>query len=159
MCVCGKVEDYNSCCGRFISRKEKANSPEALMRSRYTAFSLGEVEYILDTERLAKPNTLAGLKQWCENITYTKLEVISSKEEGEKGEVRFKAYYKEGFEQTILEERSQFIKEADQWLYVSGDAKTEMVDVMTGISSSRKMGRNEPCWCGSGKKFKKCCGK
>ncbi|MDC1106183.1 YchJ family metal-binding protein [Prolixibacteraceae bacterium] len=159
MCVCGKVEDYNSCCGRFISRKEKATTPEELMRSRFTAFSLGEVEYIIDTERLAKPNTSAGLKSWCDTVTYTKLDVLSSKELRDKGEVHFKAYYKEGFEQTILEERSQFIKENDKWVYVSGNAKTQTVDAMNTISSDRKMGRNEPCWCGSGKKFKKCCGK
>ncbi|QZE13200.1 SEC-C domain-containing protein [Halosquirtibacter laminarini] len=159
MCVCGKIDDYNDCCGRYISRKEVADSPETLMRSRFTAFSLGEVSYILDTERIEKPNTMSDLKAWCDAVTYTKLDVISSNMSQDNGEVHFKAYYKEGMEQTILEEHSQFIKDDSQWYYTSGKATTQQVVDTPTISSSRKMGRNEPCWCGSGKKFKKCCGK
>lgn len=159
MCICGKVEDYNHCCGRFISKRENAQTPEELMRSRFTAFSLGEVDYILDTEQLAKPNKKSDLIEWCDQITYTKLDVLSSSFKDDKGNVHFKAYYRDGMEQVILEENSDFIKSGNKWYYVSGNATTKVVDAMSTISSSRKMGRNEPCWCGSGKKFKKCCGK
>ena len=42
---------------------------------------------------------------------------------------------------------------------ISGDvAKQELVRARRNRERTGKIGRNEPCPCGSGKKYKKCCG-
>ena len=53
---------------------------------------------------------------------------------------------------------------ADRWgpSAISREAATKRQDaipVKVRDASGHKVGRNDPCPCGSGKKFKKCCGK
>lgn len=67
------------------------------------------------------------------------------------GTVEFVARYSHEGRPGSLHEISHFHKENDQWLYVSGEFPRTPQQVKTG--------RNDPCPCGSGKKFKKCCGK
>ena len=124
------------------------------MRSRYSAYARGTIDYV---ERTTAPEARADFdrgaaENWAKLSTWLGLRIVST-ERGEpdddKGVVEFVATYETGGERVDHRERSQFRKTADgQWLYISG-AAPELT----------KVGRNDPCPCGSGKKYKKCCGR
>lgn len=135
------------------------------MRARYSAHVLGLVDFVVDTYH---PSCEA--EQYREAIAesvhtnWLGLEVISSEvaENGE-GFVEFKAYYQDGSDEFCLHEKSRFLREpageAHQWFYIDGEyPQPAQEPVATAPATSDKVGRNDPCPCGSGKKFKKCCG-
>lgn len=118
------------------------------MRSRYSAFVYHLGDYLLKTRHPSKRHldSLEQLQQSFKNTQWLGLKILS-KEQGTEtdttGYVSFAARYKDDHQEDVLYERSLFKKEADQWYYVEGNFN---------------LGRNDPCWCGSGKKFKKCHG-
>ena len=123
------------------------------MRSRFTAFTMGERVHI---ERTYAPEmrTLANGSSFDPRIEWLKLEILDKVDGGEAadtGIVEFAAHYQLNGRTGVYRERSNFRREDGLWLYVDG----------TGPSSKAKtkVGRNAPCLCGSGLKFKKCCGK
>jgi SEC-C motif domain protein len=147
-CPCGSGLALAECCGRYLSGAAVAPTPEALMRSRYTAYVLGNGEYVLATWH---PSTRpARLDPEAEPTRWLKLEIVGPPPySDESGEVNFTAdFFAEGSFQT-LHETSHFRREAGRWYYLDGKALWER---------HKPPGRNEPCRCGSGKKFKKCCG-
>lgn len=118
------------------------------MRSRYCAFVNKLADYLVATRHPSKRHldSVAQLQQSFANTVWTGLKVLTTEKGTAKdnsGYVSFVAFYKEANKEDTLFERSLFKKEGDQWYYVEGDFN---------------MGRNDPCWCGSGKKFKKCHG-
>lgn len=143
LCRCGSLLAYSQCCEPLHQGMPAAN-PEALMRSRFCAFAMGNVDYLLKSWHSSTrpaPLELDGA-QWF------RLEVLSQSQSGDSGQVHFKAYFSEGGSCSVLEEQSNFVREGGHWFYVDGDASV----------SPFKLQRNDPCYCGSGKKFKKCCG-
>ena len=70
-----------------------------------------------------------------------------------KGIVEFKAYYNKDGEEHVLHEVSRFVRTNGRWLYLDG-----MVKPAGGLIRQLNEGKNAPCPCGSGKKFKRCCG-
>ena len=149
-CPCNPDKELSECCGPFLAGDIKPLTAEALMRSRYTAYVNGEFNYLLNTwhesRREAAPDfgALAGIR-------WNGLEIIHSEAGGpedREGTVEFKVQYQEAGTSHIMHEKSRFIREEDQWFYLDGK-------IMPLRSS--KTGRNEPCPCGSGKKYKKCC--
>lgn len=153
-CPCQSGKEYADCCEPYINLDQVAPTPEALMRSRYTAYSLNKLEYIEQTMR-GKPLEMFDLeraKDHNKETKWLKLEVIDSEiaKSGDKGTVHFKAYYQENNQNHSLEEISGFSKKKDKWYYDSFKLPKK--------PSSLKIGRNDPCFCGSGKKYKKCCG-
>ncbi|WP_348765832.1 YchJ family metal-binding protein [uncultured Salinisphaera sp.] len=121
-----------------------APTPEALMRARYSAYALGNAAYVKTSWHPdTRPQTLdlAGGDRWLG------LNVLSSDAHGDTGEVHFRATCRnfEGF--AVLEERSRFLREHGQWFYLDGDHAVHAL----------RPGRNDPCPCNSGRKFKKCC--
>jgi SEC-C motif-containing protein len=95
-CACGLPTSYENCCQPFHEGLKLAPSAEKLMRSRYSAFALKKMDYILKTH---DPLTLHQFnleenKKWAESVTFFKLEVLHAKENGEQAEVIFKAHYK-----------------------------------------------------------------
>ncbi|ABC28360.1 uncharacterized protein conserved in bacteria [Hahella chejuensis KCTC 2396] len=143
LCPCNSGSPYQECCQPLHSGKA-AETPEQLMRSRYTAFAMGLMEYLQQT--WCAQHRPADL-QPNESIQWKRLEVLDRGAEGDQGWVKFRATFQEGDKWMQLQERSRFIKEQGRWLYVDGDA------TWTALS----VGRNDPCPCGSGKKNKKCC--
>ena len=130
------------------------------MRSRYTAYVLGDMPHL---KRSLDPKWQAtfdepGAKEWSEKAQWKGLEVLSVKAGGEadsEGEVEFVAsFVMEGQEQQ-LRERARFRRRGGEWRYVDGKVKSAQEPV---VAAGPKVGRNEPCPCGSGKKYKKCCG-
>jgi len=128
------------------------------MRSRYTAFTLADIEYIERTTDPAQRSTFDrdGTTEWAKGAEWLGLEIVSTEAGGEKetkGEVEFIARYRfDGTEQNH-HERSEFKKRDGQWYFVDGKL------VQQPYRATEKTGRNDPCTCGSGKKYKKCCGK
>jgi len=153
-CPCGSKLLLEDCCGPIVDGHSLASTAEALMRSRYTAFALGKRAHI---ERTYAPEmrALGNGSSFEPGIEWVKLEILDkvAGDEGAKtGIVEFAAHYRLNGRAGIHRERSNFRRENDQWVYVDG------VGAETPSAVKIKVGRNDPCPCGSGLKFKKCCG-
>lgn len=162
-CPCGNTLDYSQCCEPIHNNHSLADTPEKLMRSRYSAHVKGLVDYVVNTYHSSckaeeQRNAIADSieSEWCG------LEVIESAPGStpDEGFVTFKAFFNEEGKQYCLEERSRFVRENALWFYIDGTFPEEAtVDPRLEQTVQRlKVGRNDPCICGSGKKFKKCCG-
>jgi len=155
-CPCGSGKLYSKCCKPYISGKEIAPTPEALMRSRYTAYVLHEIDYIVDT-CFGDKETIDrdSIKKWSETSKWTGLEIILSEIISEDaGRVGFKAFYEQGRLNNVHHEMAYFKKHEGRWLYDGGK-----ILPVPATRSETKQGRNEYCLCGSGKKYKHCCGR
>ncbi len=168
-CPCGSQLSYQQCCEPIHANPTQAQTPEALMRSRYSAHVLGLVDYVVETYHPSCD--AASQRQGIEesiNSDWLKLEVLSAEpsSHSEEGFVTFKAYFADDGQEYCMQERSRFVRENGQWFYIDGtfpeseqalepEPKQALLDTPV---SSIKVGRNDPCICGSGKKFKKCCG-
>lgn len=148
LCPCLSGQPYLACCGPFHQHQQNAQSALALMRSRYSAFCLGEVDYLLDTLHPSKrqPNEREALQASIKETHWLGLKIIDHKEVAELAEVEFVAFYEDA-PVSQLHERSRFSREAGRWYYHDGL-----------FLPAIKLGRNEPCFCGSGKKMKHCHG-
>ena len=149
-CYCGSQQFYNDCCEPYISGKIRPTSAEQLMRSRFTAFCCDQNEYLLNTLHPSKQN---GNQTFDENhhITWISLEVLHTHAGQAKdliGTVEFTASFHENNGFYVLQEKSEFIKQDGRWFYVEGDVSVRPF--------SLKIGRNDKCWCRSGKKYKTC---
>lgn len=159
-CFCGSNKEYSACCGLYIEGKKHAPTPEALMRSRYSAFTQGNMDYIVATMRgkAGKDFDAASAKTWANESEWLGLTIAQAPPipEGDtKGFVEFIARYRLKGQEQQIHELSEFQLENGRWYYVDG----KFLD--TDDSQQRKTiktGRNDPCVCGSGKKYKKCCG-
>ena len=123
-CPCGSGGDYRECCGRF-HRGAIAPTCEALMRSRYSAFARGEVDYLLATSH---PDLVANeggleafrrsLREACRTLRYQGLTVREAHEDGDTGEVRV---FSKGRDVSFAE-RSTFLRDDGRWRYLTGEA-------------------------------------
>ncbi|MBS2026489.1 MAG: SEC-C domain-containing protein [Deltaproteobacteria bacterium] len=146
-CPCGSASALESCCGRY-HRGAAPPTAEALMRARYAAYATGVVDFLAST---GVDSDRAGIAAWCSRAKFLGL-VVESKEAGgetdSEGFVTFRARFVEGGKLQELRERSRFERREGRWNYVGGDGRVSPVVI----------GRNDPCPCGSGEKFKKCHG-
>ena len=145
-CPCGSSEAYARCCGRFHAG-ELPESAEQLMRSRFSAFRMGQMDYIRETWHPAtRPNDLDADA----SVVWSTLVVHAHTQQGDAATVEFEARFLQlGERQSwcVLTEASQFSREQGRWYYVEG--KADWQDLQPG--------RNDVCPCGSGRKYKKCC--
>lgn len=113
-CPCGTGQAYALCCGRLHSGQASAPTAEALMRSRYSAFALGETAYLLASwHPSTRPVTVElGSMRWL------RLEVLSAQGGlfDTEGVVEFAAHHGDG----VMRERSRFVREGGRWLYLDG---------------------------------------
>lgn len=157
-CYCGSNVEFAGCCEKIINKTKIAATPLEVMRSRYTAHVLHNIEHIIRTMRgkaLKLFDQEKTIDEWFENTTWQKLEIINApeiKKNDKEGIVEFKAHYIFNNAELVLHERSKFLKIDGEWYYVSGQNKGANIQV-----SDKVVGRNDPCACGSGLKFKKCC--
>ncbi len=120
-CPCGKPSDYAACCGRYIDGDAPAPDAEALMRSRYTAFTLGREAYLLATWHPDfRP---AALDLAADSQTrWLGLQVRRHEQADEThAVVEFVARYKIGGRAHRLHETSRFLRLDGRWLYADGD--------------------------------------
>lgn len=164
-CPCGAARPYADCCAPLIHGARPAETAQALMRSRYTAHVMGEIDYLIETLAPDHPAgwTRATIEAWAKGSTWLGLEVHEVEGGGEAdevGTVAFTATYRarRGAARGALRrhhERSTFHRVDGAWRYLKGEA-------LAAAPAARPMtqaGRNDPCPCGSQKKFKKCCGR
>lgn len=159
ICPCGSNIAYAKCCQPVIKGKQPASTAEQLMRSRYSAYVKKEIGYILTS---LHPDYRAdydekSTRDWAENAEWEGFKILDTKKGGtedQEGEVEFVVTFAEKGIKREHHELSSFKKEGGSWYFTTG--KTQSAKPV--VRAMPKIGRNDPCACGSGKKFKKCCG-
>lgn len=156
-CPCGSSEPFEQCCGPFLGGAP-APTAEKLMRSRYTAYVRGAIDYIIATH---DPETRDEVdrevvESWSRESEWTGLTILATEAGGEsddEGSVEFIARFRaEGYELSH-HEQSRFRKLDGCWYFVDGQ-----VMKATPARATPTVGRNALCPCGSGKKYKRCHG-
>ncbi|MGJ0509989.1 MAG: YchJ family protein [Methylocystis sp.] len=162
ICPCRVIDedkrDYADCCKPFLEDGQAPPTAESLMRSRYTAFVRGDIDYL---ETTLAPGTRddfdkKAITHWARQSQWLGLELVST-EEGREGDdagyVEFIAHFDHEGESYAHRERSLFRKIDGRW-YFQEEANRKNQPIVKGPQP----GRNDACPCGSGKKYKKCCG-
>lgn len=155
ICPCGSGKQYSACCGPLHAGSDTAKTAEALMRARYSAFVVGD-EAFLQKSWHSSTRPAQVLEKDADKTHWSGLNVIDCIAGGENdtdGTVEFIARFEVHKQAGQLHEVSSFRHEDGHWYYVDGQSKKNET------IRSDKIGRNEPCPCGSGKKYKKCCGR
>ncbi|WP_243075183.1 YchJ family protein [Microbacterium sp. SS28] len=116
-CPYGSGDRFDGCC-RPLLRGEPAPTPERLMRSRYTAFLVGDARYLAESWH---PRTRSASIDLEPDMRWTKLEIVDAESGETSGTVEFRAHWRQGRERGILHERSRFVPHAGRWWYVDGD--------------------------------------
>ncbi|RJF57295.1 YchJ family protein [Serratia inhibens] len=151
LCPCGGGLEYSACCEPYINGVRPAPTPGTLMRSRFTAYVKHNVDYLIATWH---PDCHAD--EWRKSIfdsfkgtEWLGLTVVEEREGHDAGEgfVEFIARFVDtgSDEHKAMHERSRFLQLDQRWYYIDG--------------TKPQPGRNAICPCGSGKKYKKCCGR
>jgi len=157
-CPCCSGIDYAQCCEPFHTGSALPATAEQTMRSRYTAYTRADLRYISDT--LHPDNRQDGdeevARRWAEESEWLGLEIIATEGGGPsdtEGVVEFVANFRDRHgERQAHRERSTFVRLGGRWLFREG-----LSVALTARREAPKVGRNDPCPCGSGRKFKKCC--
>ena len=160
LCPCGSGKNYSDCCEPIIKGTTKAPTAEALMRARYTSYVKHEIDFTINScekgDKIAEIDRKAT-EDWSNKSTWHGLKILRTEkgtENDDEGIVEFEATYTSDGMRDIHHEIGGFRKVDGQWFYSEG-----MMRPTTVVREGRKIGRNEPCPCGSGKKYKQCCGK
>ena len=144
-CPCGSGIALDDCCGKW-HQGQPAPSAERLMRSRYSAYTLSLIDYLVATTLPAQQAALDrdSMRAWSLGSTWLGLEVEGSELINTHAFVTFTARWHDGDGEHRHRERSAFVQQAGRWYFIDPTVPL-------------KAGRNDPCPCGSGQKFKKCC--
>ena len=148
-CHCCSGKEFEFCCEPLLLGLKNPATPEELMRSRYSAYVLHHIDYIKVTTHTSTQSNynFESLKDWATQSDWKSLQVFSSSDSEREGVVNFEAGYISSRKVVFHHELSNFIKENGKWFYVDGKI----------LAPTRTVLSNDPCICGSGKKFKKCC--
>ena len=159
-CYCGSGKNYEECCEPIIKGKKAAVTAEELMRARYSAFAAHEIDFIMDTVVPDQTGNMTrdAVERWSKKTDWKKLEITGTEAGGkndETGSVDFKAFSMLDGVMQCHHEHAMFKKINGKWFFEDG---TQIMPEQVRRETP-KVGRNDPCPCGSGKKYKKCCGK
>ncbi len=162
-CPCGSGSDEGQCCLRYIEGSAVPPTAEALMRSRYTAFVTGNVDYILATNHSDTRDEVSreDVEHWSRDSEWLGLTIRSVEDGGEaddEGVVSFVARYSLDGQLVNHRERGRFLREDGEWRFHSPLTAADDVPDLVPVTPRSEVGRNDPCPCGSGRKYKKCCG-
>jgi SEC-C motif-containing protein len=154
-CPCGRENTYENCCQPIISGQTMAVTAEDMMRARYSAYVMQEIDFLCES---LVPGSRGdwdakSTKQWAEQSEWMGLEIVSTDKgqpEDNDGTVEFKAKYMVQNMPQEHHEIATFKKVDGKWYFVTGKSGNQP-------AKSTKVGRNDPCPCGSNKKYKKCC--
>ena len=118
-CACSSGNPYAECCQAYHLKATYPQTPEQLMRSRYSAYALHLIDYLWDTTHPSKRYLYnkADIEKWAKDNHWLRLEIVGAK----KDVVEFKAFYQQGLRDFVHHERSVFKKENGKWYYFSGD--------------------------------------
>jgi SEC-C motif-containing protein len=142
-----------------LDGKAWPTTAEALMRARYAAYATGNIDFVIKSH---DPDTVAEIDRkhtetWSKNSKWLGLEILATEGGGEnddEGVVEFLARYKLGNLTVPHRERATFSKINGKWYFMDG----KELNAPPVRHEGPRTGRNDPCPCGSGKKYKKCCG-
>jgi SEC-C motif-containing protein len=153
-CPCGSTVALAACCGRFLAGTPAPTALE-LMRSRYTAYARGAIDYLIETH---DPDTRAAMDvaaatAWSRDTAWAGLEIVTTTGGGPDDDVGVVEFIARGATRGVAfahRERSRFRRVDGRWVYVDGATPP--------ATAAPRPGRNEPCPCGSGRKYKRCHG-
>lgn len=156
-CPCTSGLSFDACCGPLLAGAS-APTALALMRARFTAYTQANIDYLgrtLSAEARAEfdpveTKSVASSAEW---LGMDILSVTAGGADDQDGVVEYAAKFRLNGQQRVHHERATFKREGGAWLCTGGE-----VDPKSPPRRVEKTGRNDPCSCGSGKKFKKCCG-
>lgn len=157
-CPCGSQIPYDDCCRPVIKGERLAASPAEVMRARYTAYTQVEMDFLresLHPDRRTGED-LESSRKWAEESEWLGLEILSASEvsQGETaGQVEFVALYRNEGQDQRYHEIADFEKVDGVWYFKDGRPGVRK----PFVREQPRIGRNEPCPCGSGRKFKHCC--
>jgi SEC-C motif-containing protein len=159
LCPCGTQKPYSECCEPFLKGLVSPQTAVDLMRSRYSAFVHHEIDYLMKTVSPVRRKDFdrKGVEEWSRGTDWAGLEILSAERGGpedETGKVEFVAKFREKEEIKSHHELATFVKTKGLWYF--DDGRTPPAKPIK--SEGPKIGRNDPCTCGSGKKYKKCHG-
>jgi SEC-C motif-containing protein len=151
-CPCGSGALYSDCCQAYLAGKAFPATAEALMRSRYTAHVRHNIDYVLQTTHPSTRGRVhaSQVRTWAESVAWRRLDILDrqkGKSMDEEGTVEFQAWYVDDEGLQCLRERSRFRKEGPMWFYVDGTHY-----------GKPKLDGHAACPCGSGERYKDCCG-
>lgn len=153
-CPCYSGLMFGQCCAPYLSGAGIPPTAESLMRSRFAAFRLRNADYVKQTwDAINRPKHLNFDKDERRWSTLEIIETVGGAEQDDRGVVEFKAKYELGDDTYLFHEVSRFCKHDGRWFYL--DATFPFHGKIAHLGKPLK---NAPCPCGSGLKYKKCCG-
>jgi SEC-C motif-containing protein len=132
------------------------STPRALLEARYKAFVSGNIDFIIESHHPEIRDRVdrRAIEIWSTQSKWHGLSVESESGSDSSAQIMFSVKYEKDFEFINHREKAEFRKLDEKWFYFDSEfLKPESVK-----REGEKVGRNDPCSCGSGKKFKKCCG-
>lgn len=146
LCPCSPSLPYSKCCHPFHTHQTHPQTAEKLMHSRYSAYVLHNIGYIVATTVPSQQNLLnqEEIQQWSRGTLWLGLEVIHHTLIGKRhAQVEFNAHFQDGAETAYHHELSTFVNIDGYWYFIDPTAPLPTM--------------KQACICGSGKKFKACC--
>ncbi|MHB0953434.1 MAG: YchJ family protein [Allorhizobium sp.] len=158
ICACNSGKEFAICCDPYIAGRHPAPTAEALMRARYTAFTQGNLDYVEKTitDDASQSFNRVDMERSLPGTEWLGLEVrgtTGGRETDDTGVVTFAFHYRNKNREFSQVEIASFLRVDGVWLYHDSEINPKSPPVRV-----ENVGRNEPCRCGSGKKYKKCCG-
>jgi SEC-C motif domain protein len=156
-CPCGSGRFFDDCCEPLLAGRRRPATAEELMRSRFTAHVARDDAYL---HRTHQPTAKLPFKAPAgaadtEPLKWSRLKVHAHElgTQPDTAFVDFSAYFVEEDGEHVIQEKSEFHRVDGQWLY----SRAVRMGPAPIKSALPKIGRNDPCPCGSGKKYKQCC--
>ncbi|MEO6867252.1 MAG: YchJ family metal-binding protein, partial [Gaiellales bacterium] len=153
-CHCGSGQTFSECCQPVIQRERVAATAEELMRSRYSAFATGDVDWIMDSHHADTVDEIdrEQVEEWSGGSEWLGLRIRSTEAGGaddDEGSVTFRARYRAQGQQVDHTEIAHFEREGGEWRFHSVLEEADQPDLVP-VGPSSSVGRNDPCPCGSG---------
>lgn len=125
MCYCNSKKDFSECCESIIKGTKQAETAEQLMRSRYSAFVIADINYLMNSHyKTTRPTKeRSEILKWTKSVQWLTLEVLNTQgglASDTEGYVEFKAVFMKNGKIDCIYEDSFFVKENKQWYYKSG---------------------------------------
>ena len=135
-CPCRSGRTFEDCCGPIIAKEFPAPSPEALMRSRYTAFCRDEMDYLQNSlvEEHRAEFKAEDVRRWNKDTDWLNLEILETATNKDEGMVLFRVSFRHKGGTQSLTERSRFVRRDGLWYYLEGEYETETCLLYTSPS-------------------------
>lgn len=155
-CPCGSTALFSECCEPYIDGSKVPQTAIELLRSRYSAYCTKAIDYIIDTHDPKTREELdrESITSWAQESEWLGLEILGcdgGQFDDTSGRIRFSARYRQNNQKIDHLEEAFFERSGDRWYFVDGHTPPAR-------RTEPKIGRNAPCPCASGKKYKRCCG-